>query len=194
MDKQISKRADFNTLLNNMGLNGKGVEVGVQRGLHAKALHMGWKCKRLYLVDPWEHQSDYKDIANVSTAKHIHNYRNVQKLFAGQSNVELVRDYSVNAAERFSDETFDFIYLDARHDYEGIMEDLGAWFPKLKKGGVFAGHDYLDGNLPEGDFGVKKAVQKFHKPMFNTNKVSKIYSTDDKWPSWYFFYGESDEV
>ena len=190
MDKQISKRSQFPALLNFMRLNGNGVEVGVQRGIHAKSLHDCWDCERLVLVDPWENQVGYNDIANVSTAKHMHHYRDVQLLFKDITNIEIVRDYSVNAAERFSEETFDFIYLDARHDYDGIMDDLAAWFPKLRKGGIIAGHDYLDGKLPEGDFGVKSAVKNFHKPMFDKDFVSKIYSTDEKWPSWYFFYNQ----
>jgi len=49
----------------------------------------------------------------------------------------------VLASKLFPEEFFDFIYLDARHNYEGIKEDLHAWYPKLKQGGLFAGHDFL---------------------------------------------------
>ena len=37
----------------------------------------------------------------------------------------------------------DFVYIDARHDYKGAMEDIKAWWPKLKKGGLLSGHDFL---------------------------------------------------
>ena len=55
----------------------------------------------------------------------------------------------------------DFVYIDARHDYESVLEDLNAWFHKVKPGGILAGHDYADGMLPQGDFGVKSAVDEF---------------------------------
>ena len=29
------------------------------------------------------------------------------------------------------------------HEYEGVMEDIVAWWPKLKKGGLLAGHDFI---------------------------------------------------
>jgi len=38
---------------------------------------------------------------------------------------------------------FDFVYVDARHDYKGVYEDMVAYWPKLKKGGIMAGHDYV---------------------------------------------------
>ena len=38
---------------------------------------------------------------------------------------------------------FDYIYVDARHNYDGVFEDLTDWFPKLKTSGLIAGHDYV---------------------------------------------------
>ncbi len=60
-----------------------------------------------------------------------------------------------------ADQSLDFVYLDARHDFQGVFSDLIAWWPKLRIGGVIAGHDYCDGELPEGDFFVQTAVQSF---------------------------------
>lgn len=31
-----------------------------------------------------------------------------------------------------------------RHDYCGVSEDLAAWWPKLRSGGLLSGHDYVD--------------------------------------------------
>ena len=33
--------------------------------------------------------------------------------------------------------------VDAVHDYQGALIDMCDWWPKLKPGGVMAGHDYL---------------------------------------------------
>ena len=33
------------------------------------------------------------------------------------------------------------MYLDARHDFCSVLEDMEAWRPKLRRGGVLAGDD-----------------------------------------------------
>jgi predicted O-methyltransferase YrrM len=49
---------------------------------------------------------------------------------------------SAESAERFEDASLDFIFIDAAHDYNSVVKDLAAWWPKLKPDGIFAGHDY----------------------------------------------------
>ena len=49
---------------------------------------------------------------------------------------------STIAAAKVAPRSLDFIYLDARHDYEGVAEDLRSWWPALRPGGVLAGHDW----------------------------------------------------
>lgn len=61
---------------------------------------------------------------------------------APYGNVVLVRDYSPGVAKHFPDGFFDYIYVDARHDYSSVLSDLLAFWPKLSKGGIMAGHDY----------------------------------------------------
>ncbi len=39
---------------------------------------------------------------------------------------------------------FDFIYLDARHDYCAVAEDIKCYWPKVRPGGILAGHDFID--------------------------------------------------
>jgi predicted O-methyltransferase YrrM len=49
---------------------------------------------------------------------------------------------SAESAERFADASIDFIFIDAAHDYDSVVKDMAAWWPKLKPDGIFAGHDY----------------------------------------------------
>jgi predicted O-methyltransferase YrrM len=68
--------------------------------------------------------------------------------------ISLSQGYSWELADRFSDESVDFIWIDADHHYSSVIQDIRAWWPKLKKGGIIAGHDYTDE-------GVKLAVREF---------------------------------
>lgn len=45
------------------------------------------------------------------------------------------------ALDFYNDESIDFLFHDASHEYEDVVKDLRAWMPKIKIGGLFGGHD-----------------------------------------------------
>ena len=99
-----------------------------------------------------------------------------------------MRDYSMEAARRFADESLDFVYIDANHDYRHVREDITEWSKKVRKGGIISGHDYLN-SLDGVDYGVKKAVDKWVKVnkiryLFILNKQDKNIKVIS--PSWMF--------
>jgi hypothetical protein len=49
---------------------------------------------------------------------------------------------STEAARDYDDWSLDFVFIDAAHDYESVKNDIQAWKPKVKRGGILAGHDY----------------------------------------------------
>jgi predicted O-methyltransferase YrrM len=76
--------------------------------------------------------------------------------------VESLRLESLQASKLFADDSLDFIFIDANHEYEAVLNDIKYWYPKLKNGGHIAGHDYYN------DEGVRRAVRQF----FNKNDDS----------------------
>lgn len=69
----------------------------------------------------------------------------------------IIRMWSEDAVRLYADGTFDMVFIDAEHTYEGVKADIERWLPKVRKGGVISGHDY--GNLPRFP-GVAKAVDE----------------------------------
>jgi len=67
--------------------------------------------------------------------------------------VNPIRGFSVEVSKQYENESLDFIFIDGDHEYEGVKNDLIHWCPKVKRGGIIAGHDYV-----EGYDGVIKAV------------------------------------
>jgi hypothetical protein len=180
---EVHLREDFGEFLNRRGLVGAAAEIGVQRGYFSRALLDRWRGATLHLVDPWRHfPGGYQDIANVSDDEHEANMREALKhLEPHQGRYQLHRKLSQEAVGAFADASLDFVYIDANHEYQAVLDDIHAWYPKVKPGGVLAGHDYLDGILPAGDFGVKSAVRAFE---CETGLVAHG-TLDPHWPSWY---------
>jgi SAM-dependent methyltransferase len=67
---------------------------------------------------------------------------NLQRAGVGES-VRAVRMSSAEAAARYDAASLDFVFIDGDHDYAAVREDLAAWLPLVKPGGVLAGDDYI---------------------------------------------------
>lgn len=163
-DVYPQRREDLAHLLNCLGLNRTAVEVGVQTGVHAEAFLQSWSGERLLLVDKWQEisGSSYIDIANMQDQKMASHRRQCEdRLRPFGERAEVRAMWSIDAAGTVPDSSLDFVYLDARHDFCGVLADIVAWWPKLKRGGIFAGHDFCDGEMPEGDFFVRSATAAF---------------------------------
>jgi predicted O-methyltransferase YrrM len=49
---------------------------------------------------------------------------------------------SIEYVKLVKDQSIDFIYIDGNHQYSSVKEDILAWLPKIKNGGIISGHDY----------------------------------------------------
>jgi SAM-dependent MidA family methyltransferase len=167
-------------LIQSLNLEGVGLELGVFQGNFSHTLLNNTKLY-MYLIDSWRYfEVGYKDIRNQQDEIHNLNMATVvSRLRKFENRYTLIRDLSVNANKIFANEFFDFIYIDANHSYISAKKDIEAWYPKLKIGGIFAGHDYLD-KPPQ--FEVKKAVDEFAQ---NNNLTIYTTTSDIPYLTWY---------
>lgn len=167
--------------------------MGVQRGYTADHNLRNWpSCRKYYLVDLWEKQENYLDAAN--SLDHNENLVGTKTLLKPFGDIPVImKNSTTDASLVIPNESLDFIFVDARHDYCGVLEDIQNWWPKLKVGGVMAGHDYLFasqvigqdwsvcGNGMRNEGAVKGAVQEFAR-----DKGLRIHSTSHEWPCWIY--------
>jgi hypothetical protein len=182
--ESLATRNETGYWLNWLGLSGEGVEVGVYRGDFSDQLLRTWDCARLTSIDPWREfpGDEYVDVCNLPQDKHEANHAStVARLHRFGERSRVMRATSAEAVPSFADNSLDFVYLDAQHHYDAVREDLAMWHPKIRKGGVLAGHDYLDGTIESGDYGVKRAVDEF----VAERGYRLIVSREPKWASWY---------
>jgi hypothetical protein len=138
----IKDRCEFGKLLNGLELTDIAVEVGVHRGEFSRMLLDVWKGEGLYLVDPWKTLDGYTDPLNKGD-READRLACAELLECYAGRWMALRMTSVDASEGFETGTFDFIYIDADHEEAAVRQDLELWYPKLKHGGVFAGHDFF---------------------------------------------------
>lgn len=75
--------------------------------------------------------------------------------------IKPVQMLSVEAASKYKDQSLDFVFIDASHEYEDVLEDIKAWMPKIKSRGWIGGHDYVEGRKYWE--GVHDAVNEYFK-------------------------------
>lgn len=137
-------------------------EVGVATGRMSKIIVENNNPKELYLIDAWKNfDLGYTDGNMVSDDEHESRYQNVKSMFKDNVSVKLIRDYSTSAAEKFDNNFFDWVYIDADHSYDGCMNDLVAFNNKVKPDGYIWGHDWLPEGQKRPGFNVNEAVLDF---------------------------------
>jgi len=56
--------------------------------------------------------------------------------------VKIHKNTSVNAAETFDKRSISFLMIDASHAYQDVVDDIKAWYSKVKMGGIISGDDF----------------------------------------------------
>lgn len=84
----------------------------------------------------------------------------------------LMKMDSISAAKCFEDRSLDFVFIDASHEYEDVKDDINAWYPKVKIGGILAGHDYHEDKAYHP--GVRDAVKELI-PDFTVSEMCWVH-------------------
>lgn len=148
--------------------DGKGVEVGTFKGAFAREILLNWS-GHLYMVDVWcgLDDSEYQDGSNHSI--HTDAYELTMNNIGGfEHRATMIRTTSLQGADLFQDNSLDFVYIDANHAYDYVMEDMEKWYPKVKKGGYLIGHDYLDIDWNNNEF---KLLDNGKDVLVNSDKL-----------------------
>ena len=138
-----------------------GCEIGVWRGHTSEGLLLSFPLMKFIGIDPWDssipNDTMPKTQAELSAAEAEYLRRTE---FAADRRITM-KMKSVEAAGKVSDESLDWIFIDGIHDRENLERDIPAWWPKVKSGGLFSGHDYDGRGDRIGLFCVKPVVDEF---------------------------------
>jgi hypothetical protein len=159
--------AEMMMKLTRMGIRGKALEIGSYTGDTALMMHMFGLFDEIHCVEPFEGDEEFLKMSPMD------NWWNVEAEFGLNTRnapVTLHKGYSYDILPNLFD-SFDFIYIDACHEYESTKRDIELALPLLKSKGVIAGHDYQ----PEHPGVVKAVNEAFGKPTYTWPDDSWMY-------------------
>ena len=152
----------YQHILEQVPFNSHIVEVGSWKGKSAAYLAVeALKLEKgitVHCVDTWlgSDEDVHRDDPAVKSGKLFEEFcRNMQPVLKDNGgNVVIWRGPSVEIAQKIPDNEIAAVFIDASHDYDNVCADIKAWYPKVMKTGIMAGHDYESGHD-----GVVRAVR-----------------------------------
>lgn len=172
------KNVDRNYILDLIAQHGltEGAEIGVASGGFSELMFEKIPNLKLLCVDTWAVGDDLQSNV-VGQERADQRYLTAQERLKDKD-ATLVRAKSMDAVRDVPDNSLDFIYIDACHDFDYAMEDLIAWGRKVKPGGLISGDDYY--RFTEA--GVVQAVDAY---LYN-HRIQDAFITGEKDPSFFF--------
>jgi hypothetical protein len=141
LSSECEKREDFGIMLTNRGLINTIVEVGVDRGEFSVALLNNWKGQKYYGIDPWSDKHNYGIFAGKDRTRDYNEAAARIQNANDETEKIILRGTSESEIDKIPNE-IDFAYIDGNHYYEFVKKDINLFWPKIKQGGILAGHDW----------------------------------------------------
>jgi hypothetical protein len=121
------------------------VEVGSWKGRSSSIIAVeianSGRNVRFDCVDTWKGSPELTDDVDVINDtvfdRFIDNMKPVTGFFRA------LRMNSIDAASTYPDQSLDYVFIDAAHDYDSVRNDISAWIPKIKPNGMIGGHDFF---------------------------------------------------
>lgn len=130
--------------MNEMGFK-TFVEVGCKEGRTTGHILKNAPDARAIAIDPWIAQPKGSDPKRETYASW--DFEEIERAFwenvgEDKERCTMYRATSKDAATDVPDGGVDLVFIDALHDYESVKEDIALWWPKVRAGGMLAGHDF----------------------------------------------------
>lgn len=131
------------------------IDLGTCSG--RSAIILAEKAKSVITIDVFEKldlirnegsRAHYKELFE----KNPHNFADVKLSLSCYPNIVVVNDLAHAFASTQEDNSVDLIFIDADHSFTGVQRDYNAWFPKVRRDGLFAFHDATNENWDVKEF------------------------------------------
>ena len=160
----------YQQMVNRFPSGSKFVEIGSWKGKSSAFMCVeianSGKQIDFFCIDTFEGSVEHQNNPELPYLYNI--FKNNMKPLEGY--YEDMRMPSMEAVQKFENESLDFVFIDGSHEYEDIKDDIISWLPKVKRGGVLAGHDYYLPPQPTS-WGLRNSsILNDINYYYNTNK------------------------
>jgi hypothetical protein len=146
-------------ILEHIPKNGIGAEIGVLGGDWSKHLLNACLPQELNLIDTF-YSNDYPSQKRFSKSSH-ETYIRTEFSEYGEK-VKILKGLSWDILKNIPNNYFDWIYIDAAHDYKSVKKDLKEAYRTLKPEGYIIMNDYIMyDHFTKEDYGVVQATNEF---------------------------------
>lgn len=127
--------------------------------------------EEVHAIDSFESEYDVTDPFSFYDMDLVANefYNNIEDSKYNEK-IYVYEDYSSKVVNNFEGAFFDYVHIDANHQYDFVLEDIILWSPKIKPTGYIGGSKYDDKKYN----GIFKAVNE----VFGSDKV-KLFSNNN---------------
>ena len=173
----LSTRENLPEIFNELGFK-VGAEIGVQWGGFSQSILDKIPGVTLYCIDVWapfpggRPNQERQDRIYRRAVAVLSQYKGVA--------VHFIRKASMDALVDIPDNSLDFVYIDAAHDFDNVMMDIIGWSRKVRIGGIVSGHDFIHLHAA----GIIPAVMAY----VEGHNITQWYLTSGDYPTPSFFW------
>jgi len=162
----------------------KIAELGVLMGESIPIFLNNLNVEKYVGVDLFEPYEENKD-GSYELMKHKGDtiYNELLNKYLNYKNIIIEKGYTDKVVEKYNDNYFDLIFIDAGHEYQQVSNDINLWYPKMKKLGIFSGDDYF---YPPVKKSIHEFISKHNIKLYNSKNKNPDTNLNDYW-SWYIF-------
>lgn len=120
-------------------------EIGVAFGEFSKIILDLIQPRKFYAVDMFSEKTKGfwgNDIFYTNGITHYEWYEKQFSDYIDKGIMEMKKGISWDCMEMFPDDYFDYVYLDAAHDFDSVSKDIAVLKRKIRKGGIIQFNDY----------------------------------------------------
>ena len=150
-------------------------EIGIFHAVLAQEVVKQCHLDRYYLIDPWRPftgEGTQPWVEEITLDSWDDMCLEAYRAFVNCPEVRIIRLDSVRASKLFEPESLDMVFIDADHSYESALQDIQAWLPIIRSGGIISGHDYgtYKGVVRAVNETFKKKVQRLPGSVWYVEK------------------------
>ena len=156
-----------------------GAEIGIWKGKTTHYLLKKLPQLHLICVDPYkvyDHFKKHHQMGKYESQKEFSALAESLKYDLIKKYGKRIRWYqkeSLEVAPLIPDGSLDFVFVDANYGYKYVKEDVAAWLPKIRKGGIMIGH--IIDSSKDSPNSVKRGVEE---------NIGKDYQVRER--RWYY--------